>query len=278
MASSKTTLILDIPVIHSGYIKLLDKYRNQIDNLYIVGRIIKKKLGSLEEIRSISPFLAKKIVSNLGYSFKINILSEDNIKSLRDDKLILSKDAISSRIVRKFFSKKSDLIYDTAFLRWDEHKVISTMPVGRYKVLSKTGKNKLLKIIDKEANKSSDWWRRVGAVLIKDRSIIASSHNHHMPSENTPYIDGDPRDYIKAGQLGYLSSSVHAELDVIAEAVKKGVALKGASIYVNVFPCPTCARLIVKSGITKCFFLSGNAYLNSEEVLVTGGVRLYLLS
>lgn len=48
--------------------------------------------------------------------------------------------------------------------------------------------------------------------------------------------------------------AAHAEENAIAQAARSGVALEGCTLVVtNLFPCTTCARLIIQSGITTVF-------------------------
>ena len=129
----------------------------------------------------------------------------------------------------------------------------------------------------KLADNSSDWWRQVGAVIVKEKKIIVSAYNQYLPSENAPYIDGNPRDFIKAGTLGFLATSVHAEQSAISKAARLGRSVKGADLYLNSFPCPTCAKLMAISGIKRCFFQGGNAYLNVNEVFEQAGIKTYLV-
>jgi dCMP deaminase len=124
------------------------------------------------------------------------------------------------------------------------------------------------------ANESSDWWRQVGAILVKNGEILFQSHNRHFPSDHTPYINGDPRDVIEAGKDSHIATAVHAEQGIIAEAAANGISTKGADIYVSVFPCPMCARLIALSGIKRCFFSFGHASLDGEEIMKSAGVEL----
>lgn len=125
-----------------------------------------------------------------------------------------------------------------------------------------------------EAEKSSDWWRHVGAVVVKNGKVLLEAHNQHVPTDNAPYINGDPRDVIEAGKLGFISTAIHAEQLIVTEAARKGISLNGASIYMNVFPCLICAKLIAYAGIKKCFFRTGNAYLNVEDAMKKLGVEI----
>jgi dCMP deaminase len=128
--------------------------------------------------------------------------------------------------------------------------------------------------LDTLARSSPDWWRQVGAAVIKKGKITLQSHNTHVPSEHSPYINGDPRDFITAGKNPELATSLHAEQVIITEAARKGIPLEGASIYVTAFPCPVCAKLVAYSGIKKCFFRRGSATLDGEQILKSNRVKM----
>jgi dCMP deaminase len=114
-------------------------------------------------------------------------------------------------------------------------------------------------------------------VVVKDGVVIARKHNHHVPSEHMPYVNGDPRDVIKSGTLNLVYSSLHAEQTIIAESARDGVSLKGTDIYLNDFPCPLCAKLMASAGIKRCFFKAGSTWLDAESVLHAAGVEIVLV-
>jgi dCMP deaminase len=124
------------------------------------------------------------------------------------------------------------------------------------------------------ATKSSDWWRHVGAVLVKDEKIILSTFNTHVPSEQMPYVNGDPRSNFSKGVHLELSTAIHAEARLIAQAAKEGVSLDGASLYVTTFPCPPCAKLVAYAGIKKLYFDEGYGVLDGEQILKQQGVEI----
>jgi dCMP deaminase len=125
-----------------------------------------------------------------------------------------------------------------------------------------------------EAQKSSDWWRQVGAVLVKGGEIVDRAFNEAMFSDHAPYQRGAVRDSLNPGERPELSDTIHAEQKIITNAAKKGVSLEGTSLYVTHFPCPVCAKLIVHSGIKNCYFLQGSSSLKGKELLENAGVNL----
>ena len=70
---------------------------------------------------------------------------------------------------------------------------------------------------------------------------------------------------------------VHAELNAILNA--RGKNLKGARLYVDLFPCNECAKAIIQSGIAEVVYLydkyaDSPATVASKKMLTSAGVKL----
>jgi dCMP deaminase len=94
---------------------------------------------------------------------------------------------------------------------------------------------------------------QVGAVLTKDTRIISIGYNGppagtHNCDEEWPE-EGCPRDSKNSCSL-----ALHAEENAILYATKNGATLDGATLYLTLSPCISCARLIFSSGIKKVWF------------------------
>ena len=100
------------------------------------------------------------------------------------------------------------------------------------------------------------------------------SHNKHLPSPHSPYAEGDPRNNFHKGIGIEYSTTLHAEAGLIAEAARKGISLEGTSMYVSVFPCPPCAKLVAYCGIKKLYYSGGYSVLDQERILKSRGVEI----
>jgi dCMP deaminase len=108
--------------------------------------------------------------------------------------------------------------------------------------------------------------RPTGAVLMKDKQILATGYNGSMPG--APHCidevmpDGSPYCHRRALQIAdvdkynYCRAS-HAEANAIAQAARYGVAIKGASLYVTLQPCFVCIKLLATAQITQVYFELG---------------------
>src|SRR3989344_2871784 len=124
------------------------------------------------------------------------------------------------------------------------------------------------------SGKSWDWWRQVGAVVVKNKIPILTACNTHMLHPQLPYSLGDPRSIFKKGINIELSTSEHAEAMLVAESAKRGISLEGAEIYTSDFPCPPCAKIIARAGFKRCYFSKGYGVLDGEEILKKFNVEI----
>lgn len=270
-------LVLYVPVLHAGYLALFEKYRDSADALYLLGDDIVAEFAPFHrEIRALGAAQMKPLIESLGIFPKVAVLSAANIGELAGSEIVTTTDETCRKAIAHYFPHNKT-VHENIFLRWDEGNVDKPVDVKYDRVSTDPFDQKMCTLAEGEAGKSSDWWRRVGAVVVKDGVVIAQQHNHHIPSDHTPYANGDPRDVIKSGTLNLVYSSLHAEQTIVAEAAKKGMSLAGTDMYLNYFPCPLCAKLMATAGIKRCFFKTGATWLDAESVLHAGGVEIILV-
>jgi dCMP deaminase len=88
----------------------------------------------------------------------------------------------------------------------------------------------------------------VGAVIVRDKSILATGYNGSI--RGLSHCDED-------GHLmedGHCVRTVHAEANAIVQAARNGVRIEGASIYVTASPCWGCFRLVANAGLARVSF------------------------
>ena len=261
----KKVVIAFVPVLHEGYRKFFEKH-SDAEALYIFGKhLTEKEFPHLQkEIRAIEPEVMKELIKSLNFFKDVKILDDVGIIA---DEIVFPDEDVSRELADKYFKNKK-VTFDKIFLRWDKHKSMESKSVEADQKISKAEfDKKVIKNLKDEAGKSSDWWRQVGAVIIKNSQIVSVAHNRHLPSEHSPYTNGDPRNNFHKGVEIGLSTAIHAEASLISEAAKIGTALEGASMYVTVFPCPTCAKLIATCGIKKLYYSGGYTMLDQDKLL-----------
>ncbi len=270
--SEKRILIINIPVIHRGFLDFLAKNSKNISEIYLVEKkIVEEISGGKESITSLKLTDIERFLKTLGFSVLKSFKKSDLIK-LKNKKILLINDRFSRKLIEGF-PLNTDIKWSSVFLRWDSDSVLS-----EHSLNEKESKNiqdiKWMGEAYKEAKKSTDWWRQVGAIIIKDGSVVLKAYNEALPSDYTPYQVGNVRDFVKAGEKQELSSTIHCEQKLIAEAAQKGLSLEGASLYVTHFPCPVCTKLIIFSGIKYCFFSEGASNLSGEKLMKLYGIKL----
>lgn len=276
----KKAVISFIPVLHEGYQRFLTRHQKDAD-LFVLGeKLIKKSDYLMKEIRRLDPKIIKKSLLSWGLAYEnIKILDEKNIKEIAAsyDKIIMPDEDITREIKDKYFKEK-EVEFDKIFLRWDKHNTVREFPINPDIKISKEGFDKQMMLkANKASEKSSDWWRRVGVIIVKDGKIIIFACNKHVPSEHMPSVNGDPRSCFHKGINLELSTSLHGEAAAISEAARRGISLEGSSMYVTNFPCPPCAKLIANSGIKKLYYNIGYGVLDGESILKEKGVEIILV-
>ena len=195
------------------------------------------------------------------------------VKKLKNEKIVLVQDEVSRNLAEKYF-RENDIEWKSVFLRWDKSKVLAQPNLDDISVSHDEFNVKMMQEAIKESRKSGDWWRQIGAVLVKNKEIILRANNKDLPSDHTPYQVGEARDFFKAGQNHEIANTIHAEQYIIAKAAKEGISVKDLAIYVTTFPCPVCAKMIACSGIKQVFFAEGGSNFDAKKVLESAGVKL----
>ena len=274
---TRKVIIAFVPVLHEGYRRFLENHSNA-DTLYIFGSdVIEKEFPYLQkEIRALSPELMRTAIKSLALVKEVEVLHLDNLDKLsRDDiEIIFPDEDVSRGLTEKYFTNKK-VVFDQVFLRWDKHKSMEEKPVKADQTISrKKFDREIIQKMNKEAEKSSDWWRRIASAIIKDGEILLIAHNEHLPSPHSPYSDGDPRNTLHKGIGTDIATAIHSEAKLIAEAARKGVSLEGTSLYVTIFPCSLCAKQVAFSGIKKIYYGGGYQMLDQERILKGRGIEI----
>ena len=111
------------------------------------------------------------------------------------------------------------------------------------------------------AQRSKDPSTQVGACIVgKNNKIVGIGYNGFPIGCNDDDFSWDRKaDNINDTKYPYV---VHAEANAILNSTKD---LHGAKLYVGLFPCNECAKLIIQSGIKEIIYLS-DKYKDSDSV------------
>ncbi|OQX87323.1 MAG: cytidine deaminase [Candidatus Omnitrophica bacterium 4484_70.2] len=116
--------------------------------------------------------------------------------------------------------------------------------------------------------------RKVGAVLVKEKRILATGYNG-APS-GLPHCEtvGCLREKLKvpSGERHELCRGLHAEQNVLLQAACYGIPVRGSSLYVTVSPCSICAKMIINAKIKEIVYHQLYPDRMAEEFFQKAGI------
>jgi len=136
--------------------------------------------------------------------------------------------------------------------------------------------------------------RKIGAVIVKEKSIISTGYNgpargakhckertmnfylnleqrRNRKAEIDVYYDKCPRRSLtyRSGQGLHLCQAGHAERNAIVQAARNGISTLDTTLYCDVtFPCKDCCIEIINAGIKEIVCLKGDLYDNYAPVIL----------
>jgi len=107
--------------------------------------------------------------------------------------------------------------------------------------------------------------KQVGAVIVKDGRILSTGYN------GTPagYINCSEHwhgEYTSAHHEWSKTYEIHAEMNAIIWAARKGISIEGATIYVTLEPCSECSKNLIASGIKRIVYAKPYEHTHSEII------------
>lgn len=108
-----------------------------------------------------------------------------------------------------------------------------------------------LEVADLVSKRATCLRRRVGAVLVKDKRILATGYNGAPSGITHCEVTGCLREKLKipSGERHELCRGLHAEQNVLLQAALYGVSTRDSILYVTNQPCIICAKMIINAGI-----------------------------
>jgi dCMP deaminase len=111
-------------------------------------------------------------------------------------------------------------------------------------------------ICEQVAGRSTCMRRHVGAVVVRDRRILATGYNG--PPTGVPHCDevGCLREQrgIASGEHTELCRGIHAEQNAVIQAAKYGIPIEGSTLYTSHQPCVLCAKILINAGIREIVY------------------------
>lgn len=127
------------------------------------------------------------------------------------------------------------------------------------------------------AERSTCTRAKVGAVIVRDKSILATGYNG-APSGMPHCLDVGCLIYRSQTPTGEVEENcwrtIHAEINAIAQAARNGAGIRDASVYITHSPCIHCLKTLVNTGIKNIYFEKPYKLATLDEILRYTDVRL----
>jgi dCMP deaminase len=129
------------------------------------------------------------------------------------------------------------------------------------------------------SRRSSCLRRAVGAVLVKDRRLLATGYNGVPSGVTHCEVAGCLREKLSvpSGERHELCRGLHAEQNAIIQAAFHGVSIREAVLYCTNLPCIICTKMLINAGVRRIVYLEGYADPLTEEMLREVGMELVRL-
>jgi len=126
-----------------------------------------------------------------------------------------------------------------------------------------------MNIARQAATRSTCDRKHVGAVIVRDKTILSTGYNGSI--RGLPHCD----DVGHLMDAGHCVATVHAEANAIIQAAKNGVRIDGGELYTTASPCWSCFKLIANAGIRRIYY--GEFYRDTRSIEVASQVGIELI-
>lgn len=130
------------------------------------------------------------------------------------------------------------------------------------------------------AQRSTCLRRQVGAIIVKEKHIIATGYNGSPKGlPHCEELGGCLREKLEipSGERHELCRALHAEQNAIIQAATLGQSIEGATIYITHQPCIICAKMIINAGISRIVIRRGYPDEMSRGMLREAGLKVELI-
>ena len=126
-----------------------------------------------------------------------------------------------------------------------------------------------MNIATQVATRSTCDRKHVGAVIVRDKTILSTGYNGSI--RGMPHCDDVGHDL----ENDHCVATIHAEANAILQAAKNGVMIDGAELYTTASPCWTCFKLIANAGLKTIYY--GEFYRDPKSLAIAPKVGIRLI-
>ncbi|MFC1682857.1 cytidine/deoxycytidylate deaminase family protein [Candidatus Zixiibacteriota bacterium] len=136
--------------------------------------------------------------------------------------------------------------------------------------------NYFMDITKRVAHRATCLRRQVGAVLVKDKKILATGYNGAPAGLQHCEKVGCLRERMNVprGERHELCRGTHGEQNAIIQAATFGVSIKEATLYTTHFPCVLCTKMIINAGVKRVVYLQGYPDDLAQEMIQEAGLEV----
>jgi dCMP deaminase len=135
--------------------------------------------------------------------------------------------------------------------------------------------SELMRLSTEVAKRSFDWVWQIGAVLARDGKPLLAGYNRVVPYESASMHHGSTREenFSPPNDQNHYDTC-HAEMDLLIQAQRQDVDLKGTKLYINLLPCPACARVLARTDISEIVYENDHSEGYGFRLLSKAGKQL----
>jgi dCMP deaminase len=126
-----------------------------------------------------------------------------------------------------------------------------------------------MNIAKQAATRSTCSRKNVGAVIVRDKTILSTGYNGSI--RGMPHCDEVGHDM----ENDHCVATIHAEANAIIQAAKNGVRIEDGELYTTASPCWSCFKLIANSGIRRIYF--GEFYRDEKSIKIARQLGIELI-
>ena len=130
------------------------------------------------------------------------------------------------------------------------------------------------------AERSTCLRNHVGAIIVKERHILATGYNGAPRGIQHCRAAGCLREELNvpSGERHELCRGIHAEQNAIIQAAAFGVGIAGSTLYSTHHPCIVCTKMIINARINTIVIKGDYPDRLSQQMLNEAEITVYKLS
>ena len=130
--------------------------------------------------------------------------------------------------------------------------------------------NNFINIAKEIATASKCVSKQVGAVIVKDGRILSTGYNG-TPAGYTNCKDHWNGEYTKEHHDWLKTYEIHAEMNALIWAARKGISIEDGTIYVTLEPCSECSKNLIAAGIKEIVY--NRAYEHTDSSIISKFIK-----